>query len=136
MDFLHRRLNIPDLVELIFEFGKYKTEPYLLELEEKILQKTNIDNMRYLPDHLQEKFFRKKVNHQIKYNFLTNLLDKYNIAYHISHRDGSIIGYDYRNIRNLDNLCYELNNYFEINWNSFFKDIGGIKLILYKQLSY
>lgn len=136
MDFLHRRLNISELVELIFKFGKYKTEPYLLELEERILQKTDLNNIRYLPEHLREKFYRKKVNNSIKYNFLTNLLDKYNIAYYISQRDGSIIGYDYWNLENLDNLCTELNYYFEINWNSFFKDIEGIKLILYKQLSY
>ena len=135
MDFLHRRLNIPELVDLVFKFGKYDTEPYLLELEKKIVQNTNILNIKYLPDHLQERFYRNKINRQIRYDFLTNLFEKYNISYYITEKD-DIIGYDYWNLERLQSFCNELSDYFDINWNTFFKDIQGIKILLYKHLSY
>jgi len=138
MDFIHSRLQITELINMVFEFASFEF-PHLVELQEKIISKVKTEkDLKVLPIQLKQKYLKRGLHKNIKYFFILRLLEKYGIHYHISEYDNSIMYYNFDdlNLQNIIRFNVELDRYFTYKASNLYRDVGGVRLISYKITTY
>lgn len=138
MDFIHSRLQISELINMVFEFSTFEF-PHLIELQNKVITNVkDLTGLEVLPTQLKQKYWKKILLEDVKYSFLFRLLKKYGIHYHISEYDNSIMyfNFDDSNLQDIVRFNIELDRYFIYKSTNLYRDIGGIRLISYKVTSF